>query len=342
MSSDRDREPDLLLRDDEEDALRPKGSGDTDYDRIPIADGEECSSSETSFSETTPTRYARLMNTTLVPDDKFEVYGHKMLDGPSVVKFVKLVLLTFVSITITFHYVRWVGYLEHDSHYTLQQFWTYESTLVVCDMMVFFVVGRMYKQRGVDHLAWVGGALLCNIYSSYSSLAPFLQHSVSLYEMHCTWPWTLWAFLAIVIPVVVSAVYLHVIYAVRMRLVWMKLIELSLCIIFFMLPYATSPYFHIHHWYAGWLVGMHFNFDVWWSRLAMAWCFGAYVNGIAVWGRDPVLTCDYSMHLSLSQRCPYLKCYIDGINNHNDTNHTHVEPMITPDWRNCSATSYHP
>ena len=353
MTSIDNEEPVGLLGrtgDDEEIAFAPKGNDGVVYDPVAANDDdddeqhqEQLSLADHSIETTTVPRWRRFLSSNILPDNRFELYGHRIVDGPAAVKFLKLLVLTFVSITVTFHYVRWVGYLEHDSRYTLQDFWHYEATLVVCDILVFFVVGRLYRQRGVDHFDWLSMALLCNLYSSYSSLFPFLKHSATLYEMHCRWPWTLWAFLGIIIPVVVAVVFLHVRHAMRMKVVWLKLLELALSITFFMLPYVSNPYYHLHHWYVGWLVGMHFNFDVWWSRAAMAWCFGAYVNGIAVWGRDPVLTCGYSLHLSMSQRCPYLKCYLDGINvPKNDTNHTHVEPMVTPDWRNCSASSYHP
>ncbi len=72
-----------------------------------------------------------------------------------------------------------------------------------------------------------------------------------------------------------------------------------------------------------------------WSRMAMAWCWGMYVNGIAVYGRDPVLTCEYSYFLSLDNRCPYISCYLKGIA---DVNNTDVTEMVPVDWRNCSAT----
>jgi hypothetical protein len=93
---------------------------------------------------------------------------------------------------------------------------------------------------------------------------------------------------------------------------------------------------------------MHFNFDVWWSRAVLAWCWGCYINGIAVYGRDPVLTCGYAYFLSVDQRCPYVSCYLQALAHptyHNDTsNHTvvDVKPMVRPDWRNCSADAFHP
>jgi hypothetical protein len=107
---------------------------------------------------------------------------------------------------------------------------------------------------------------------------------------------------------------------------------------------ATSPYFHLHHWYSGFLLGMHCNFNVWWSRAAMAWCWGMYINGIAVYGRDPVLTCEYAYFLSVDQHCPYVQCYVDALKeqvNHTVNNHT-VHEMVPVDWRNCSSTDYHP
>jgi hypothetical protein len=145
-------------------------------------------------------------------------------------------------------------------------------------------------------------------------------------------------------PLVVSLILLHVVYAVRHGVFGMKLFELFLSVILLLLPLAMSPYFHLHHWYAGWFVGMHANFEkAWWSRATMAWCWGCYINGIAVYGRDPVLTCGYALFISEANRCPFLDCYLDGIqNNDNETEVPVVQPMVQPDWRNCSADTYHP
>jgi hypothetical protein len=79
----------------------------------------------------------------------------------------------------------------------------------------------------------------------------------------------------------------------------------------------------------------------------MAFMWGAYINGIAVYGRDPVLTCEYAYFLTVDQACPYVNCYIEGLanppnaTNPDDTNKTAVKSMIPPDWRNCSVDSYH-
>ena len=167
----------------------------------------------------------------------------------------------------------------------------------------------------------------------------------SLYPFIIAWPWQLWIFVAILVPLIGTVVLLHVIRAYQTRILVQKVIELGLCFFFFMAPLMPSPYFHLHHWYAGWFLGMHCNFDESWSRLVMAWCWGMYINGIAVYGRDPVLTCEYAFFLTVDQHCPYVKCYLEAMaQQHNVTaNISHpVQEMIKPNWRNCSADSYHP
>jgi hypothetical protein len=168
----------------------------------------------------------------------------------------------------------------------------------------------------------------------------------TFFSFSIVWPWQLWVFFAVVLPLCILAILFHFILAYRMRVLVMKLVEVSVAFGFYFAPLIGSPYFHPHHWYVGWLAGMHFNFDKWWSRACMAFMWGAYINGIAVYGRDPVLTCEYAYFLTIDQSCPYVNCYIEGLANppnatDTKSNHTAVKPMVPPDWRNCSADSYH-
>ena len=259
-----------------------------------------------------------------------------------VVKLLKFVLMTFLMITLVHVAVRQV-FNDYDRNMTLWYTWMFEGDLIVRDCIVFFVVGRMWKMPGVDHLAFVGAIIAANVYYESQNYMFFLQHSLTLFEMHCKWPWQLWAFVAILIPTIGSLVFAHVVRAYRTRILVMKLIEMALCIVFFMLPMLPSKYFHLHHWYAGFLLGMHCNMDIWWSRFAMAYCWGMYINGIAVYGRDPVLTCEYSYFLTLDQRCPYISCYLEALQHpKNDTDHPPVQEMVAADWRDCSSTDYIP
>jgi hypothetical protein len=82
----------------------------------------------------------------------------------------------------------------------------------------------------------------------------------------------------------------------------------------------------------------------------MAFLWGAYINGIAVYDRDPVLTCEYAYFLTVDQRCPYANCFLETLANNSpivahDTNYSmgvNVKPPMNPsDRRNCSAGGYH-
>jgi len=256
-----------------------------------------------------------------------------------VMKLVKFILLTFALIALV-HSVVSRYFDDRDQSLTMAQIVKFDGDNIVRDCVVFFVVGRMWRQCGVDHMAFVGTALLANVYFESQNYMGFLQHSLTLYEMNCTWPWELWVFVSVLIPAVAVMVAAHVVRAYRTRVLVMKLIELALCVLFFMAPMMSSNYFHLHHWYGGWLLGMHANFDTWWSRFAMAWCFGMYVNGIAVYGRDPVLTCEYAYFLTMDLRCPYVSCYLEALQH--PENATDVVEMIPVDWRNCSSTDYIP
>jgi hypothetical protein len=147
----------------------------------------------------------------------------------------------------------------------------YDGNYIILDIMVFYVVGRLFRQRGVDHLAWVLISWLAAFYTSWTTTFAFLRYSVSLYEMHCKWPFALWVFCSVLIPLVVVVICKHVQYAVDRRVLVMKLVEISLTVAFCLAAVASDPNFHFHHWYAGWLIGMHTNFDTWWSRATMAW-----------------------------------------------------------------------
>jgi hypothetical protein len=44
----------------------------------------------------------------------------------------------------------------------------------------------------------------------------------------------------------------------------------------------------------------------WWSRLCMSIFWGIYINGVSIFGRDPIMTCDITLYQSQNQLCPYI------------------------------------
>jgi hypothetical protein len=79
--------------------------------------------------------------------------------------------------------------------------------------------------------------------------------------MCLVWPWELWVFVVVTIPLFVGLLTMHVVHALRRNCLAMKLFELALCSFFYLAPVLPSAYFHFHHWFAGWFIGMHCNFD---------------------------------------------------------------------------------
>ena len=231
---------------------------------------------------------------------------------------------------------------ERDLDYTLLDMLVYDGNLVVLDTVVFFVMGRLHRKRGVDHLAWMGLSWLSATYTSWSYTFSFLQHSATLYEMHCRWPWQLWTFAILLVVLGAFLVVRHVLHFYHKAQLSLKLVEIAVTLFLFVLPQALNANFHFHHYAAGWLLGIHANADTWWSRATMAWCWGQYINGIAVYGRDPPLTCGYAYYVSIDQTCPYLDCYVHQITTSTNETQTVYNDLPTPDWRNCSSSAYHP
>ena len=230
----------------------------------------------------------------------------QLVESVGVIKFLKFALLTIGSIALVRKTVVALGISDRDTSLTLSEIVRYEGDSILRDLVVFFVVGRMYQRTGVDTIEWIGFGLLANLYFESQAYIPWMQHSVTPYEMHCLWPWQLWIFAGLVVVGAMGIIMAHIWVAHHQRRLWIVAGEFLVCVGVFVGPKITSPYAHFHHWFAGWLLGMHANLpNHWWSRATMAWCWGTMVNGIAVYGRDPVLTCDYARFLALDQNCPF-------------------------------------
>eukprot|EP00568_Trieres_chinensis_P012996 CAMPEP_0183299496 /NCGR_PEP_ID=MMETSP0160_2-20130417/6216_1 /TAXON_ID=2839 ORGANISM="Odontella Sinensis, Strain Grunow 1884" /NCGR_SAMPLE_ID=MMETSP0160_2 /ASSEMBLY_ACC=CAM_ASM_000250 /LENGTH=399 /DNA_ID=CAMNT_0025461751 /DNA_START=23 /DNA_END=1222 /DNA_ORIENTATION=+ len=281
-------------------------------------------------------RVYRIVTSNVASDDPPHLGGLKIMDGREAVRFFKFAAVTLVAIAMFHPLVRRMGW-EYDDDYELTDFLLYDLNYVLLDILSFYLVGRLYKRRGMDCLFPFLVPMACGvIYPSWTTTLSFLHHSFSLYEIHCTWPWLLFAWAGGIILLAAVVVTAHVWRACKDGdLIW-RLAEAILSVLVFIAPYASHPNFHLHHWYASWLIGMHFNADTWWSKMALAFMWGQYINGIAVWGRDPLLTCAYGYYISTDIRCSYMKCY-------HEEGKSEYKPFIAPDWRNCSAsTNYVP
>ena len=221
---------------------------------------------------------------------------------------------------------------DHDASYGLREMILYDGNHIALDIIVFFVVGRLYEETSVvDTLGWVLPSIGSAVALSWvASTSDALHHSITAYEIHCTWTWQFWLLILCgALPTIIILVVAHLLHAARQKAVFQKLLELFLGFAIFVLPYCTNSFFHLHHWYYAWVLGMHANANTWWSRLTMSIMWGIYLNGIAMFGRDPVMTCAVTLYQSQNQQCPFL---VDP-----DFTLQKLEvSSVDLDWRNCS------
>lgn len=103
------------------------------------------------------------------------------------------------------------------------------------------------------------------------------------------------------------------------------------------------PAFHLHHWLIGWLVALVARHPPWWSDATQAVAIGVYLNGIVVYGRDPLLGCDAVFFAVGGSGCdPAWLCTrlgvppaLAGLN----LTHAQKAGPSALDWRNCTRTS---
>eukprot|EP00533_Pseudo-nitzschia_delicatissima_P012454 CAMPEP_0197277326 /NCGR_PEP_ID=MMETSP1432-20130617/16922_1 /TAXON_ID=44447 /ORGANISM="Pseudo-nitzschia delicatissima, Strain UNC1205" /LENGTH=371 /DNA_ID=CAMNT_0042743507 /DNA_START=172 /DNA_END=1284 /DNA_ORIENTATION=- len=256
------------------------------------------------------TKLAKICTSTLLPEDVLmtaeeeeEEDNDHSKSYRATIKFLKFVVITIAAIALVRTAVARID--DRDQTLTLAEIALYEGDSILRDLLFFFVVGRMQQRSGVDTIEWIGFGVLANLYFESQTLFEWMQHSATPYEMHCLWPWQLWVFAILVVIVSVGLGIAHAVVAHRDGKLGRMLIEILFCVSAFIVPVSFSPYAHFHHWFAGWFLGMHANLHTkWWSRATMAYCWGMYVNGIAVYGRDPLLVCDYARFIARDQKCP--------------------------------------
>ncbi|KAL3807715.1 hypothetical protein ACHAXA_005728 [Cyclostephanos tholiformis] len=270
-------------------------------------------------------------------------YGEGIDDGGLVaVKLVKFWTWSIIGILLLHPLARWMGW-EIDENYTLRDFVRYDFHVVLLDLLFFFVVGRLHDAscRGIDCiLPWGVFIALGAVYPSISNDFEFLRHSVSMYDINCGWPAILfvYAFFLLVLSFTFAVALARSHH--RRMVLRSRIVEVIALFCLFILPYATlaGDSLHLHHWFVMWWLGMQSNSPEFWARSFQAYAIGSYINGIAVYGRDPILECKHAFYVSTSQHCAFMQCYESKHETEGD-NKTEYKEFITADWRLCNAES---
>jgi hypothetical protein len=230
--------------------------------------------------------------------------------------------------------------LECDDGYTLQLFFRQDFHKVVLDLVFLFLVGRLSTSSclPINSAAFVAIVLIGAIAPSWWTGISFMHHSVSLYDMSCNWTAGTWITMIFVLGVIATIGALHIrsfisstTQAEKMRAV----AEGAVLVSIFLLPRIFESGFHMHHWYTMWFLALTCRCPTLWSRGTQAFLIGGYINGVAVYGRDPVLACQAAYDLAYGQQCMFLThCTVETAAGPAPTTYT------PPDWRGCRAGDY--
>ena len=259
-----------------------------------------------------------------------------LLDGGDVVrrhglllhvKFLKLVavstLITVVTRELSCTLPGWACVQS----YGPSQFFTHYFTAQSSDLLVLFFVGRVFQRSGVDSPLFIGMCLLGALWPSAQEQIPFLRVSLSLYAMMCHWSPATWVWVAGELVLVIAVFLKHVHHAYVNKLAVSWVLEVLTILLVCLAPNAADSAFHAHHWYCAWILAMLARFEPCWSLATQAFFVGYYINGIAIYGRHPVLACKEVYFLSDQQGCTLGKNMTNG-----------TEPIyIPPNPWNCSG-----
>ncbi|KAL7552118.1 hypothetical protein ACHAWF_015330 [Thalassiosira exigua] len=259
--------------------------------------------------------------------------------GMALVKLFKFLVLSILGIMIVHPLVRWMDW-EVDPNFTIRDFLQYDFTTVLLDLLFFFVVGRLHSDSccGIDAIfPWGFFITVGAIYPSITSDIEFMKHSVSMYEIMCRWPTLLFIYAFVLVAGAVIFIWVLMRSHHRRKVLISRIFEATTLLCLFILPFATDNSFHLHHWYAMWLIGMQSNAPEWWARAFQAYCLGSYLNGIAVYGRDPVLGCEYAFYRSTDISCEFMQCFKKEVPS-NQTE-TEYKAFVPSDWRTCNSVN---
>ncbi|GMI46871.1 hypothetical protein TrCOL_g6574 [Triparma columacea] len=173
-----------------------------------------------------------------------------------------------------------------DTELSLSVFLNHNLLGTLSDLTLIYLVGRLRYRRGVDCanflLPMFGGATLWELFGTHPELSKNLSSLGS-------WTGLTYVVFLTFMCLVAAVLVLHVRRSYKDGLLPGRFLELFLMLGLGLGPIAGNEGFHLHHWAWAWLGAMAFNLRYGWSFAVQGFMVGMYVNGIGIWGRDPLV-----------------------------------------------------
>eukprot|EP00802_Teleaulax_amphioxeia_P015154 Tamp_15239.p1 GENE.Tamp_15239~~Tamp_15239.p1 ORF type:complete len:352 (-),score=46.07 Tamp_15239:382-1437(-) len=289
-------------------------------------DAVSVGSLELSDERDEPAGPSRWSQRNLLPDSGRLVARHGL---ELHVKFLKLVVVVLLLTLFTRQVSCALPGWSCKRDFATADFFKYYWAAQCCDLLVIFFVGRMCGRRGADTPLFLATSLLGSLFPSAQETIPFMRVSFSLYAIMCLWQPMTWVMVAGYVMFLAWITAKHVRHAIATKAALCWAAEAVALVVIFFLPNSTDSAFHMHHWYFAWIIALLARFDPPWSVATQAFMIGYYLNGIAIYGRHPVLACKDVVFLNQQQGCGLIR---------NQTNTSNPSPIYVPPnpW-NCSG-----
>jgi hypothetical protein len=235
--------------------------------------------------------FHRLYTSNFVSDEVCYLGSIPLFENTQAVRVFKFVTFT-LWIVLCFHLMirsnlfhSWEKDVTFDSNKLLQV----DFSQIVTDCLAFSMAGRVFEKKGIDRLEIIVPIWFSCVYTSWTNQISYLQYHISINNIMNEWPWQMILYAMLCVSLFLMILALHLSKAILDRSYLWRAIESVAILITFVAIKIDNYTFHLHHYYYAWILGIFFNRQDWWSELSMALCWGIYCNGVATYGRDPVV-----------------------------------------------------
>jgi hypothetical protein len=120
------------------------------------------------------------------PDDLTHFRGFQVIESIETVRILKFLVVTTILMMTNYAIVRGLEW-ENDEYYSLVDFFVFDFVNVMVYSVVFAVVGRIGKKKGVDRLVFIVPTMFASIATSASTNISFLRSDITMYSISCVW-----------------------------------------------------------------------------------------------------------------------------------------------------------
>jgi len=119
-------------------------------------------------------------------DDLTHFRRFQVIESIETVRVLKFLVITTILMITNYAIIRGLKW-ENDEYYSLVDFFVFDFVNVMVYSVVFAIVGRIGKRKGVDRMVFILPCILSSIATSASTNISFLRSDITMYSVYCSW-----------------------------------------------------------------------------------------------------------------------------------------------------------